>query len=715
MKICHLLAMKLTLLILITLTIVGVFDLFASTYVTLNLLSKQMSQQLTVGTAQWVGIGYLPWGKMSVAIRLVVEQLSLALGVLLLLAAASLFWLFYRYLTRPLREFADIIDHTDPQSPRASHLPEDRHDEMSQLARAYNRLVDKLYAHRHEIESQVMARMKALEQARQELEQVNQHNNRHLTSISHELRTPLSGALGAVELLQASEMDEKQSQLAETAQQCMFSLLCIINNLLDFSRIESGSIPLCETEEALLPQIDRVMQTIQGPCQAKGLSLSAFVDRDVPLLLTFDAMRVRQILINLLGNAVKFTQCGGITLTVTRQDNHLFFAVCDSGQGISSEDQQTIFAPFFQAQGHVEGTGLGLSISSHLARMMGGGLELESTQGLGTRVSFMLPLKAFREPIPLNMTLEAPAALHRQLSAWGITCQAAQTGGALDAEELTFLPGGLYDRVRQILSGVPDETGQSIPVQPWRLKILLVDDGSINRDIIGLLLESLGQDVTTVSSGAEALEQGRQYRFDLVLMDIQMPDMDGIEASRRWRSDAMNRDPACMIMALSADAEPEEMIFSKNVGIDHYLVKPVTLLQLAESVGTAAEYQLQRDQLLMEQDPALDIPLLDLNVVGLREKIYGVLWCLLREIENHLSDQKRVSALLHTLKGALGQVGLVTLLCRVTDMERRVHLGFHLQSEDVIALRRSLSTSLHAVDTAEPTLFSWEVLENDRS
>lgn len=633
-------------------------------------------------------------GELKRALKVVAEQLPFALTTLLLLAI-MLFWLLHRYLARPLWDFVDIIEKTGPNT-LFVRLPENRNDELGSIAHAYNLLLDTLYEQYFNLENTVAERTRELTIAKQQAEQANKRKSRHLTTISHELRTPLNGVLGALELLQLTPMSEKQAQLSNTASQCTLSLLSIINNLLDFTRIESGQLSLHVEETPILPLLDQAMHTIQGPGQSKGLMLKTFVGRWVPLILETDGTRLRQILVNLLGNALKFTEKGAICLSVKRRDDFLIFAVSDSGRGISLADQKAVFDPFFQSHGHSQGTGLGLTIASNLAKMMGGWLELRSTEGLGTCISLLLPLGKYHEPEPLVGEIDAPLVLHRQLCAWGLTCEIARQECALSSDDLCFLPGKLRETVIHALSGETSSNTEPLPVQPWRLHILLVDDADINRDIFGMMLASLEQDFTLAASGKEALMLGRQQRFDLVLMDIRMPEMDGMECTQRWRQDAENLDPDCMIMALSANTAPEEISRCKQAGMQHYLTKPVSLNQLANGIAIAVEYQLERDIPLEEQDHSVGEALLPMNDAAMRQKIRQSLHQLLSELEQNLSSLQNTSSLLHTLKGCLGQAGLSPLVCSVIDMENRVQHGLPLAAEEIHELRYALNLALDA-------------------
>lgn len=622
--------------------------------------------------------------------RIIAHQLPFALATLTLMAA-TLCWLLHRYLARPLWDFVKVIESTDLES-LGLRLPQERQDELGNIARAYNRLLNTLRQQYDDLESKVAERTQALNEARQQAEQASKRKSAHLTTISHELRTPLGGILGAVELLQASNLDLKQAGLADTARQCTLSLLTIINNLLDFSRIESGHFPLHIEEHVLLPLLDQAMQTIQGPAQNKKLALRTFVGPRVPLKLHTDGVRLRQILVNLLGNALKFTDAGGICLTVKRRDNQLIFSVSDSGKGIALYHQEDVFTAFFQAETDTQGAGIGLAISLNLAKMLGGKLELSSTPGLGTNVSLLLPLTTYSSPPRLTDVISAPLPLHRQLSAWGVNCELSTQQGELCHEEFRFLPGKLYHKVQQMISGPSVYTEDVIAVQPWQLQILLVDDASINREIISKMLVNLGQKVTTASSSSEALSLAQQHRFDLVLMDIRMPETDGIECVRRWRCCPGNKDPDCIIVALSANSAPEEVARCKKAGMRHYLTKPVTLATLASIISVAAEYQFLRDIPLQQQDAGT--PMLASTVPAVSDEIYRSLVELLTRLENSLIGGKDTKDLLHTIKGCFGQVGLNELVCHIVDMENRVRHGLDLKVAELTELRQNLDAAL---------------------
>ncbi|MEQ9723101.1 two component system sensor kinase [Yersinia alsatica] len=623
------------------------------------------------------------------------HQLPFALAILLLLTLI-LFLLLRYYLAIPLRNFVNIIGATGPQA-MEPRLPIKRMDELGHIACAYNKLLDKLNEQYDTLEMKVKERTLALAKSKQAAEQANHRKSEHLTTISHEIRTPLNGALGAIELLQNTPLTSAQNRLAETARQCSHSLLAIINNLLDFSRIESGQLELAQEKAALLPLLDQAMLAIHSQVLSKPITLTTYVSPDVPLKLILDGQRLKQILINLLGNAVKFTQQGHIRLNVEREDSQLCFTVEDTGCGIDLEYQRKIFRPFVQTCDHGQGTGLGLTIADNLARMMGGHITLHSQPNCGSRFVLILPFSGIEAAVPFQGECYAPLPLHLQLSAWGITClpesdqPLGMQQGLLADNELSYLPGRLYTKVKKYLDlknqPVPhqQEIKNCLPLQPWQMTILLVDDAETNRDIVGMMLKELGHQVTLAESGEVALSIGQTQHFDLVLMDIRMPGMDGLTTTRYWRDDVANSDNCCMITALSANANPDEKIKAYQAGMNHYLSKPVTFCQLAEILDLAAQFQLERGINLTPQI-SMPKPLLDMADTSLRLKLLQSLHLLLQQARDSLESIPTLLDHLHTLKGCAGQAGLIELQDATIQLEIAIEAQETITQQDITRL-----------------------------
>ncbi|CNE93095.1 Multi-sensor hybrid histidine kinase [Yersinia bercovieri] len=623
------------------------------------------------------------------------HQLPFAFAILLLLTLVLSLLLRY-YLAIPLWNFVNIMAATGPKT-MEPRLPVKRMDELGQIACAYNRLLDALNEQYDTLEMKVKKRTLALAKSKQAAEQANRRKRMHLTTISHEIRTPLNGALGAVELLQNTTLTTEQYQLAETARQCSQSLLAIINNLLDFSRIESGQMTLSQEKTALLPLLDQAMLAVHSQVLSQSVILSTYVSSDVPLSLELDSQRLKQILINLLGNAIKFTQQGHISLNIERQDKHLCFTVEDTGCGIDIQHQQAIFSPFVQTCDHRHGTGLGLTIADNLARMMGGKITLFSQLGQGSRFTLSLPYQGITPAKPFKGELFAPPSLHPQLSAWGITClpenneSILSPSGPFTDKELNYLPGRLYTKVEKYLSdqNSPElsvhEIQQKLPLQPWHMSILLVDDAETNRDITGMMLRQLGHQVTLAESGEVALHLGQTQRFDLVLMDIRMPGMDGLTTTRCWREDIINRDNRCMITALSANTNPDEKIKAYQAGMNHYLSKPITICQLAEVLDLAAQFQLERD-ITLSPHISIPRPLLNVDDDLLRLKLFQSLKVLVQQASESLTHIPSLSHIIHTLKGCAGQAGLIELQNAAIQLEIAIEAKETITQQDLTRL-----------------------------
>lgn len=612
------------------------------------------------------------------------------LAQLLLLVVIAL--ILERQLGRPLARIVELIHRQKQLTDLSFRLPEGRKDELGRIASAYNELLKTLNAYHQTLEDKVKRRTRELDAAKRIAERASHRKSEHLTSISHEIRTPLNGIVGALSLLERSTLSEPQRELISTARQSSGFLVSIINNLLDFSRIEAGQLELSYEQTAILPMIDRVLLTINLRAKEKRLSLRALVAASVPRSMSLDAVRVQQILINLLANAVKFTSQGEIIVRLERREEMLVISVRDTGKGIQEENQIDIFMPFVQVRAHDNGSGLGLAIASRLANLMGGEILLESQVGVGSTFTLLLPICDPSDPLPaFSARLPAPMALQSQLAIWGIETLPGDSP-LLDMPELVYLPGRLWQKVSAILfeENSPCDDPPLIAPCAWALKILVIDDMQINRDIVGKMLQELGHLVYSASSGEEALQRGRTQVFDWVLMDIRMPDMNGLQVTRLWR-DAANGmlDPDTPIMALTANALPSERYRARAAGMNGYLAKPVSLEQLASGVEQVVSLQLARG-IDLAPNRKLQLPLLDFADASLHSKLYETLEAVHQDIGAACSTHDRASLLmlLHTLKGCAGQGGLDRVYKWAQDQEARVSHGGWLRDEEVSNLRR---------------------------
>ncbi|MBI1676101.1 two component system sensor kinase [Shewanella sp. NKUCC05_KAH] len=622
------------------------------------------------------------------------KELPCALLVLVLTATILLNILKIN-LSKPMRNFVNIINNAS-QSTFEHRLPQDRNDELGQIAKAYNHLLDTVKESYDELEQKVTLRTNELALAKQEAEKANERKTEHLTTISHEIRTPLNGITGSLELLRNTQLTPKQMDLRDTAYNCANSLLAIINNLLDFSRIEADQIEMNLQSYPILKLADDAMITIQSRIVNKPITLKCLVNANVAEKALLDPLRVRQILVNLLGNSAKFTEAGQILLRIEVVKQHLYFSVEDTGGGVAIQDQQRIFEPFAQTCHHKSGTGLGLPISAKLASKMKGKLTMFSTLGEGSTFILDLPLVDPTAPLCLpNTVIVAPLALHPQLTLWG-ACPIEGDNPALASPELAHLPARLWQRLFEIRHNLPHKQRQHTPtLLPWRLKILLVDDVETNRDIIGKMLLELGQQVIAVSSGEAALEKGTRHIFDLVLMDIRMPGLDGYQTTQRWRNSEDILDGDCPIFALTANANPKEHDTIESAGMNSYITKPVSLKQLNHALEAAADMQLDRDMQLVINNE-IDAPMIDFSHTDLNHRLAVHLADMAHQAKLHIENQawKELSDVLHTIKGSAGLAGKKNIANEAADLE------VALETKECLSLAEfsALDNLIHALD-----------------
>lgn len=364
-----------------------------------------------------------------------------------------------------------------------------------------------------------------------DLQDLDRAKTRFFSNLSHELRTPLNGILGMNDLLWDTHLSEQQKDYLTTIGTCGRTLLDLISDVLDVSKIEAGKLELKARPFKLLQPFNSAMEVVRGQARGKDLMLNLEWDETLPRYVEGDLVRLRQVLVNLLSNAVKFTTAGSVTVRARHRDGWIDVEIQDTGVGISPENVEKLFRPFSQvaaAEGSetVQGTGLGLVICKEIVTLMGGTIDLDSKLGVGTKFRLSLPLRV--------------------------------------------VPADKYESVTEPQMTKEIDAG---------LSLLVADDNPVNLRVLLLQLHKLGYAADGVEDGAKAVEAVAKKSYDLILMDCQMPRMDGLEATRTIRKE---HAPGPIIVALTAHAQAEQQVECEAAGMDDFLTKPIEMARLVQ-------------------------------------------------------------------------------------------------------------------------------------
>jgi PAS domain S-box-containing protein len=617
------------------------------------------------------------------------------------------------------------------------------------------------------------------------VEEAGRAKSEFLANMSHEIRTPISGIIGMTQLTLESPLTEEQKGYLRTINECSRVLLAVIDDILDFSKIEAGRLDFEHIPFDLEATIEGALAVVAPAAGHKKLDLVARIRPDVPLRVVGDSSRLRQVLINLLGNAVKFTDVGWVGLDVTRVECNgstaqLLFSITDTGIGIAPEKKQTVFDSFRQGDGSMSrrygGTGLGLSISRRLLGMMGGEIDFESTPGVGSRFFFRVPFEVQTPERPIEMVppvlrgarvmvVEANDVqremIAETLGGWGCVCREARSAtealaivdalqmsgqrmdvilldvrllarerewirafsdrlrlgaGALvavvpvgDTEETSenlmqwrgrivkpIRRSKLMSEVAVALGWIPGEESDSrIPRPPaWALRgerkgrILLVEDNPVNRQVAAALLRKRGYLVDEAADGRQALERVEHVAFDAVLMDVQLPEMDGIETTRRLRAD--ERFARLPVIAMTAHAMTGYRERCLDAGMTDYVAKPVLAEQMVavldrwigRTPSGGVETMQEEDGPAMAQELPINKDAIRRYCAGDLELFRSVLITFLEYAPKQIESMREAARegawetlgrLAHNLKGSSATIGAMRINAIAVELQGTSH------------------------------------------
>lgn len=591
---------------------------------------------------------------------------SAILLVVLLVCAVSMAWLLSRRMVVPIRALARSAALIG-SGQLDQRIAIKTGDELESLGGQFNRMAEQLQESYATLEQRVadrtaelatardsaMAEHAAAERARQAAELANAAKSRFLAVISHELRTPMNGVLGVLQLLGARDQDPEQRRLLDIANASGDTLIKLIDTVLDYARLEAGT----EALELSGFELRRTVETIAGlmrpQAETKGLAFTLDLDIPDPLTVTGDPVRLNRIFFNLLSNAIKFTETGRIGLRAAwrpdGRDGELTASVSDTGIGIAGELQERIFSDFTQADDSIArrfgGTGLGLAIARRLTQLMNGKLTVESTAGMGSTFHLAIPL-------PL---------------------------------------------------AAPDVRRTAPPIVSRPLSVLLVDDDPINREVADAMLRRLGHHVMQARDGAMAIKMAAESGFDVILMDLHMPVIDGFGAAAAILADASETRPR--IIAVTADVSDETRRRMQNHGIDTFILKPVMRDALERALGVA-DRGAPTAAASLDSNSLLDEPFLadQLEVLGgarlrhLRHVFDMSAEELFADIDAANGDRADIKRAVHRLGSAAAALGLARLFARCGELEKAAGAEHAALEEAIPALRLLQRQSLAAFD-----------------
>jgi PAS domain S-box-containing protein len=652
-----------------------------------------------------------------------------------------------------------------------------------------------------DIEERLLATL-ATERAFKQALESSRFKSEFVATMSHEIRTPMNGVIGTTELLLRTELTRQQRDYALTIRESGEALLRVINDILDFSKMEAGKMEIESADFHVVRLVESVASLLTPQAHKKFLSLMTFIDPALPQHVVGDADRLRQVLLNLAGNAIKFTEAGSVLIAATIKESAaenvvIEFSVSDSGMGITPESQERLFRPFHQLDGSASrkhgGTGLGLSISQQLVHLMGGSITVQSAVGRGSVFAFSLELPvADAQPPELTgdpavrvfIVDDDPIScniIRQYVLGWNMTCEIAtdprevcprlvsafEHGEEFDVAivdlKMPHIDGfalaekirsdDRFEKMRLILvtafdkpesarasssafsaylvkplkqaqlrdtilnarsvvpSGEQLSRGPLKPLQPSGLRILVAEDNSINRQLALQQLHVLGYAADAVENGKLAVAMACTGEYDVILMDCQMPEMDGFEATHAIRASEARNGGRCRIIAMTANALSEAPLRCIDAGMDDYIGKPVTLERLQGALGGLTAHEDAVAQRAADENTVQAV----LNMSRLRqifsddntaigpflESALPVLGEMVRRLESCVTCDEGAAAV-HELKGAAANLGAAGLSGAAALLEHKILAG-SLDIRGIANTRKALNELADTIGRYERT------------